>query len=87
MTMTPQEYERALAHLREKLASPKKEREEWLNGIVDSWITRRRGSRLAVRARDRVRRSLRSLLASRRAGACNAPQGRRCLGQVSRDSP
>ncbi len=44
MTMTPQEYERALAHLREKLASPKKEREEWLNGIVDSWITRRRGA-------------------------------------------
>ena len=50
--MTPQEYERALTHLKEKLASPKEERERWLNGIVDSWIARKRaikkrGQRLA----------------------------------------
>jgi len=43
--MTPQEYERALAHLKEKLASPKEVRERWLNEIVDRWIAHRKTAR------------------------------------------
>lgn len=49
MSMTPQEYERALANLKEKLSSPKKEREKWLNGIVDNWIAQRKKAGKAPR--------------------------------------
>ena len=40
--MTPQEYEEARAYLKAKLASPKRERERWLNEIIDSWVASRR---------------------------------------------
>ena len=40
--MTPLEYEEARAYLKAKLASPKRERERWLNEIIDSWIASRR---------------------------------------------
>ncbi len=42
--MTPREYEEARAYLKAKLASPKEERERWLNEIIDSWIALRRKS-------------------------------------------
>jgi hypothetical protein len=47
MSMTPQEYERAMANLKQKLASHKEEREAWLNGIVDSWVARKKTLRSA----------------------------------------
>ncbi len=42
--MTPWEYEEARAYLKAKLASPKEEREKWLDEIIDSWIANRRKS-------------------------------------------
>lgn len=45
MTLSAQEYEEALAYVKTKLALPKAKREQWLNGIVDKWIARRKAQK------------------------------------------
>ena len=52
MTVSAPEYEEALTYLKMKLTLPKKEREQWLNGIVDQWIDRRRMLKRGADARN-----------------------------------
>jgi hypothetical protein len=47
--VTPREYEEARAFIKAKLASPREERERWLNEIIDNWIANRRKPQSARR--------------------------------------
>lgn len=42
MAPSDREFEEALAYLKAKLALPKRERQRWLNEIVDMWLAKRR---------------------------------------------